>query len=371
MDNWTLSTRVDLMRPAAITAGTHTLMFPGDGKAHTIAVSVFNGSAPADISGAGVVGYCQRADGQTVPVTGSIGGNTAYVTLLPECYIVAGRMHCIVRLMLDDVCLTIAEYWFAVENTIDQSIIVPDGSPIQDENTLLQYIAQLEGLRDSLDGYGDRVDQLRSEMDEYVFGRARVWRDVTATRNGYITLNVGIGGTVNVNPVANSAAGHCIVPCVAGDQFKVRGLGGNASRLWGFTDKAYRLLAVSAANLDSRDTEIELAATQDGFFISNYADAPDSWNVKVYQVDENAGLVNEVKLLDKRVTALEISGGGSGGGGSGGSTEGLADLIQRVETLERKPSVTDAHINSLIDARLSPVESSLSTLADRAEEVSG
>lgn len=93
-------------------------------------------------------------------------------------------------------------------------------------------------------------------------------------------------------------------------------------------------------------------------------------------------------MIDLTTLAMVSSVSGTGGG----STEGLADLIQRVETLETfkssatsehsalsgritalesKPDVTDAHINGLIDAKLSPVETALSALADRAEEVSG
>lgn len=85
---------------------------------------------------------------------------------------------------------------------------------------------------------------------------------------GYtITTNVGIGEVVNTTPNENGSWAYVIAPVTQGQKVKIWGVGGNGARLWAFTDKSYKLLSKSSANVGSDG--LELTAPDDGFFIYN------------------------------------------------------------------------------------------------------
>lgn len=85
--------------------------------------------------------------------------------------------------------------------------------------------------------------------------------------NGYIKLDVGIGNTVNTTPTTSSQWGHQITAVKKDDEFYITGHGGNASRLWGFTDAEYKLLTVEDAGAVGENTKI--VAPDDGYLIMN------------------------------------------------------------------------------------------------------
>lgn len=78
-----------LIRPALLT---------GDSQAHTFRLTVNRSGVNADIAGASVSAYFVRADGVTVPITGSVEGSVALVTLPEGCYRVPGRFQLVVKL---------------------------------------------------------------------------------------------------------------------------------------------------------------------------------------------------------------------------------------------------------------------------------
>ena len=80
-----------LIRPALLT---------GDSQAHTFRLTVKRGGEDAAITGASVAAYFVRADGVTVPITGSVEGSVALVTLPESCYRVPGRFQLVVKLAL-------------------------------------------------------------------------------------------------------------------------------------------------------------------------------------------------------------------------------------------------------------------------------
>lgn len=77
-----------LIRPALLT---------GDSQAHTFRLTVTRGGVNAAITGASVAAYFVRADGVTVPITGSVDGSAALVTLSDGCYRVPGRFQLVVK----------------------------------------------------------------------------------------------------------------------------------------------------------------------------------------------------------------------------------------------------------------------------------
>lgn len=89
-----------LIRPALMT---------GDRQAHTFRVALTRDSAAATVDGAIVPAYFVRGDGVTVPITGSLDGSVAVVTLPEACYRVPGRFQLVVKLGTDSGVATV--FW--------------------------------------------------------------------------------------------------------------------------------------------------------------------------------------------------------------------------------------------------------------------
>ncbi|MGN0763023.1 MAG: hypothetical protein ACI4MK_06530, partial [Aristaeellaceae bacterium] len=123
-----------LIRPALLT---------GDRQAHTFRLTVTRSGVNADITGASVSAYFVRGDGVTVPITGSVEGSAALVTLPESCYRVPGRFQLVVKLSTGDGISTV--FWGdgAVAASSTDAILDEEGViPSLDE--LLAQIAATE-----------------------------------------------------------------------------------------------------------------------------------------------------------------------------------------------------------------------------------
>ena len=87
--------------------------------------------------------------------------------------------------------------------------------------------------------------------------------------DGYIATNISVGSIVDTSVVASSQRKHIIVPCNIGDEFILTGTGGNAPRLWCFTDSNYKVVYV--ANNGATMTNQILTAIAVGYLIVNVA----------------------------------------------------------------------------------------------------
>lgn len=119
-----------LIRPALLT---------GDSQAHTFRLAVKRGGGDAAITGASVAAYFVRADGVTVPITGSVEGSVALVTLPEGCYRVPGRFQLVVKLALDGAVSAV--FWG------DGAVAASDTDAILDEEGVIpsldEVLAQL------------------------------------------------------------------------------------------------------------------------------------------------------------------------------------------------------------------------------------
>lgn len=123
-----------LIRPALLT---------GDKQAHTFRLAVTRSGVNADIAGAGVSAYFVRADGVTVPITGSVEGSAALVTLPDGCYRVPGRFQIVVKLSTGSGISTV--FWgdgAVASSSTDVMLDTEDVIPSLDE--LLAQIAATE-----------------------------------------------------------------------------------------------------------------------------------------------------------------------------------------------------------------------------------
>ena len=115
-----------LIRPALLT---------GDSQAHTFRLAVKRGGGDASITGASVAAYFVRADGVTVPITGSVEGSVALVTLPEGCYRVPGRFQLVVKLALDGAVSAV--FWG------DGAVAAADTDAILDEEGVIPSLDEV------------------------------------------------------------------------------------------------------------------------------------------------------------------------------------------------------------------------------------
>ena len=115
-----------LIRPALLT---------GDSQAHTFRIAVKRSGEYAALTGASVSAYFVRADGVTVPITGSVEGSAAEVTLPEACYRVPGRFQLVVKLALDGAVSAV--FWG------DGAVAASDTDAILDEEGVIPSLDEL------------------------------------------------------------------------------------------------------------------------------------------------------------------------------------------------------------------------------------
>ena len=115
-----------MIRPALLT---------GDSQAHTFRLTVTRVGVNADIAGASVSAYFVRADGVTVPITGSVEGSVAMVTLPEGCYRVPGRFQLVVKLALDGAVSAV--FWG------DGAVAASDTDAILDEEGVIPSLDEV------------------------------------------------------------------------------------------------------------------------------------------------------------------------------------------------------------------------------------
>lgn len=116
------------------------LMFTGDALADTISVRMYDGPNEHPISGT-VVCNCIRADGATVPVTGSISGNTAQATLVQACCAVPGPLAVVMKVVNGGTTSTVLKAVYTVDVSETGTVIDP-GTIIQDVAAMIAAIEE-------------------------------------------------------------------------------------------------------------------------------------------------------------------------------------------------------------------------------------
>lgn len=104
-------------------------VFSQDNQGNLIGVNVFDGGAPATISGT-VSANVIRADGETVAVTGVLTGNSCYIILPSAAYAVPGIISVVIKLTgggsTATLCAVVANvYQSATDATVDPGTIIP------------------------------------------------------------------------------------------------------------------------------------------------------------------------------------------------------------------------------------------------------
>lgn len=99
-------------------------LYYADVEANRIGAIVYMDGEPFALSGT-CIGTAIRADGATVPMTGTVEGNQAYITLNADCYAVEGDIQIFVKLTTGTVTATLAAARGTVRLTETGAVIDP------------------------------------------------------------------------------------------------------------------------------------------------------------------------------------------------------------------------------------------------------
>lgn len=154
-------------------------VFSQDNQGNLIGVNVFNGGAPASLSGA-VSASCIRPDGNTVAVVGVLTGSSVYVLLPSAAYAVPGPLSVVVKLTgggsTTTLCAVIANvYQSSTDTVVDPGTILPSISELIAEieeavgSIPLDYTALWREVDDS---YSDSIAQFSPfDVPDLVMGK--------------------------------------------------------------------------------------------------------------------------------------------------------------------------------------------------------
>ena len=117
----------------------------GDANGNRFGFRCLRNKEPVSLTGSAVIGHFIRADGNTIELTGSVDGDTAYITLETACYAVEGQFTLAIKLSGGGVVGTIRMVDGTVVNTTNGSVIDP-GSVIPD---LSDYLAVVEDAEEA------------------------------------------------------------------------------------------------------------------------------------------------------------------------------------------------------------------------------
>lgn len=139
----TIKATCDLARPLTVTPLRHALV-SGDDRGDLFELTILQNGEPADITGAGVVGYFIReADGATVTMNGVTSGNKAALILPASCYAETGQFTLTVKIARQDERHTVYVAEGAVLRSSTDTMVDP-GHVIPSLEELLAQVARIE-----------------------------------------------------------------------------------------------------------------------------------------------------------------------------------------------------------------------------------
>lgn len=114
----------DLKKPLTVKPLAGNL-FSADNQGNLIGVEVMDGGSPAELSG-GVTGYVIRADGATLPISGTLAGNRASIVLPASAYAVIGHVSIVIKVGTTTVgACTSYVYQTTTDTVVDPGRVIP------------------------------------------------------------------------------------------------------------------------------------------------------------------------------------------------------------------------------------------------------
>lgn len=136
----------DLTKPLKVQA-LHGVFFSADNAANLIGVEVYNNGTAAALSGT-CIGYAIRADGGTLPITGTVSGNKASIILPTSAYVIEGPLDIVIKVVSGSVKTTVGACRGYVQRATTDTIIDP-GHVIPSLEELLALIEPMEEATDA------------------------------------------------------------------------------------------------------------------------------------------------------------------------------------------------------------------------------
>ena len=313
-----------------------------DQAADRFGIRAFRDGAPVDLSGASCYGYFRNSHGTNIALTsnGTVSGNVAYVTLPQACYNYEGNFTLAIKLLVSGVTSTVRIIDGVVDNTNTGSAVAPTSAVPTYSEILEQYDAMVAAtavangaiattfnaatvypagsyvINDSAlyritadhaanvtwantskvaTNFGAEVTALKSAIKNLA------WTEETCSfvTGKYIKTNGDVGSTVDVEtPVSSSNYAYSIAKCRKGDLFEVRGAGGDAPRMWCFTDNDYRMLSKSGNNASGT---VSLTANADGYLITNTTTAATHYLKHWYYYENIPALDGDVNTIKTKI----------------------------------------------------------------------
>lgn len=115
----------------------------GDKNANKFGVNVYRAGVPVDVSGYTVLGHFIRPDMDTLPITGAVEGNTAYVVLPSACYTAEGAFSLTIKISGADITQTVRVVDGHIRLTQTDNIVDP-GEVVPSLDELFAKIADME-----------------------------------------------------------------------------------------------------------------------------------------------------------------------------------------------------------------------------------
>lgn len=196
--NSVISSAYDLRQPLMMQALHHELVMD-DENGDLFAVSVTDGGSAADLSGASVNAYFIRADGYTVPITGSVSGGTVQVLLPTSCYIKPGRFTLTIKITKGTTRHAIYCAEGVVRRSTTDALIDPEGT-VPSLDALLAQIAVIENAVKA----AEDALALAQEFADLTVTATTLPTGQPATasyKDGVLTLGLPKGETGSASPI--------------------------------------------------------------------------------------------------------------------------------------------------------------------------
>lgn len=184
--------RCDLDRGVCEAALPSPLMHQ-DAHADTFSVSVRRGMSPVALEGISAQGYVfLQSTKQTLPLTGSVSGSTASVTLTDACYAVPGPFSLVVQVCSGDVRHTLLHVTGQITRTCSDAVYDPDGVL----PSLPELLAQISSLHAIIETAQSAADYAFAAADASI--RTDVAQDLTDAQRAQARENAAAAAAADL-----------------------------------------------------------------------------------------------------------------------------------------------------------------------------
>lgn len=184
-----------------------SLYASGDKDAHIFELSLYRGAEEVDLSGASTQGYFIRADGYTVPITGTISGNVVTLTLSEGCYYVVGNFNLIIKVSIAESRKSV--FWgngYVVRSMTDA--IVDEENVIPSLDELLAQIAAVESAANAANQAASAASSAATSAAQAASAaNANASKANSAANSATAAANTATAAATKINDMTISATG--------------------------------------------------------------------------------------------------------------------------------------------------------------------